>query len=218
MNRTGSMLVLATLTSAALVSTASAQLPGIPYGPVETGLGLNVSADYGKPNDEAGGGSAYGLTAGLGFSRFGLSASVGGIKPDGYTAGTEIAMAGRLGMKLFGGGLNPVTVGAQVGVSTVKFESAIPGADTRLTVFMPAAFVRISPPLFPLKPWGQVYYVTGSDVEEEVRFAVGAAFNLLLGFGVHAGYDFGDGGSALGVGAHFTFRVPGLGVPGVPGM
>jgi hypothetical protein len=218
MNRTGSMLVLATLTSAALATAASAQLPGIPYGPVETGLGLNVSADYGKPNDEAGGGSAYGLTAGLGFSRFGLSASVGGIKPEGYAGGTEIGIAGRLGMKLLGGGLNPLTIGAQLGVSSVSFESAIPGESVRLTTIMPAAWVRISPPLFPLKPWGQVYYVTGSDIEEEVRFAVGANFNLLLGLGVHAGYDFGDGGSALGVGVHFTFRVPGLGVPGVPGM
>jgi hypothetical protein len=215
MNRTGSLLVLAAM-SAAVATSASAQLPGIPYGPVETGLGLNVSADYGKPNDEAGGGSAYGLTAGLGFSRFGFSASVGGVKPDGYPS-TEIAMAGRLGMKLFGGGLNPVTVGAQVGVSSVAFE-VIPGTSDRLTVIMPAAFIKVSPPLFPLKPWGQVYYVTGSDVEEEVRFAIGANFNLLLGLGVHAGYDFGDGGNALGVGVHIPFPGPGLGLPGLPGM
>jgi hypothetical protein len=91
-----------------------------------------------------------------------------------------------------------------------------------MTAFMPGAFVRLSPPLFPLKPWAQVYYMTGSNVPDpakEVRFAVGADFNLLLGLGLHAGYDWGnEGGSTWGVGAHFTFRVPGLGVPGVPGM
>lgn len=215
MIRTGSALFLFAL-AASTATTAAAQLPGIPYGPVETGLGLTVAADYGKPNDEAGGGSAYGLTAGLGFSRFGLSLSAGMVKPDGLTD-AEMAIAGRLGMKLFGGGLNPISVGAQVGVSTVSFP-VTPTTDTRITAIMPGAWVRLSPPLFPLKPFGQVYYITGSDIEEEVRFVVGANFNLLLGLGLHAGYDFGDGGSTLGVGAHFTFRVPGLGVPGVPGM
>lgn len=218
MNRTGSMLVLAILAGAATAGTASAQLPGIPYGPVETGLGLTVAADYGKPNDDAGGGSALGLTAGLGFSRFGFSASVGRWSPDIVTDGA-VSIAGRLGMKLFGGGLNPISVGAQVGVSTVALDFGTLGGEVRSTAILPGAFIKVSPPLFPLKPWANVYYVTGDNTTEEVRFAVGANFNLLLGLGLHAGYDWGnDGGSALGVGAHFTFRVPGLGVPGVPGM
>jgi len=215
MNRTGSMLVLAILAGAAGATTASAQLPGIPYGPVETGLGLTVAADYGKPNDDAGGGSAYGLTAGLGFSRFGFSASAGMYKPEGATD-SEMGLAARLGMRLFGGGLNPIQIGAQVGVSTISFPVSAT-ADERFTAIMPGAFVKLSPPLFPLKPFGQIYYPTG-DVEEELRFVVGANFNLLLGLGLHAAYDYGDSGGILGVGAHFTFRVPGLGVPGVPGM
>jgi len=218
MNRTGSMVVLAVVSSVA-AGSATAQLPGIPYGPVQTGLGLSISADYGKPNDDAGGGSAYGVTAGLGFSRFGISASLGAWDPDAVTD-AGISYAGRLGMKLFGGGLNPLTVGAQVAVSSVSLDFGGVTGDQRQTAFLPGVFARINPPLFPLKPWANVYYVTGDNVSfEEVRVAAGLDFNLLLGFGVHAGYDWGnDGGSTLGVGAHFTFRVPGLGVPGVPGM
>jgi hypothetical protein len=218
MNRTGS-LVLATLVSLTAATAASAQLPGIPYGPVTTGLGLTVAADYGRPDID--GAKAYGLTAGLGFSRFGISASVGALD-NGFDS--EMSVGARLGMKLFGGGLNPITVGAQLGVASIKSVVATPTPDTvRINMIMPGAFVRLSPPLFPLKPWGQVYYRTGNDLSDEakeVRFVVGADFNLLLGLGVHAGYDFGssDNGNTWGVGAHFTFRVPGLGVPGVPGM
>ena len=207
-------VAMAAVALAAATSKASAQLPGIPYGPVETGTGISIAADYGKPNDKAGGGSAYGLTGGIGFSNFGLSASIGAWKPTGITS-AQTTLGGRLGMKLFGGGLNPLTVGAEVGASSVRFA----GGGGRVTAFMPGAFVKVSPPLFPLKPWGQVYYTLGnSNVTKEVRFAVGANFNLLLGLGLHAGYDFGDSGSTFGLGAHFSFHVPGLGVPGVPGM
>jgi len=215
MKRIG-QVVVAAIALAATAQVASAQLPGIPYSPVETGLGISIAADYGHPDNKAGGGSAYGVTGGIGFSRFGLSASVGAMKPTGFSSQTSVG--GRLGMKLFGGGLNPITVGAQVGFGSTKY--TVLTTTTRVTEIMPGAFVRLSPPLFPLKPWGQVYYVTGnSNVTKEARFAVGANFNLLLGLGVHAGYDWGDkAGSYWGVGAHFSFRVPGLGVPGVPGM
>lgn len=216
MKRIGSIAV-ATILMAGTAGAAAAQLPGIPYGPVETGTGISLAADYGKPE---GGGSAYGVTGGIGFSQFGLSASVGAFK-QGSGTGTKAnaSFGGRLGMKLFGGGLMPVTVGVQVGAGMTKVPTS-PTTTASVTQIMPGAFVRVSPPLFPLKPWGQVYYVTGnSSVVKEVRFAVGANFNLLLGLGIHAGYDWGDkGGSTWGVGAHFSFHVPGLGVPGVPGM
>lgn len=214
MRRIGSAAAVAVFCIAA-VRTASAQLPGVPYMPVETGLGVSVAADYGMPDDDFGGGSAYALTGGIGFSRFGASVSVGGAKPDGF-AEAEISYGGRLGMKLFGGGLNPLTVGAQVGVSSVSYDLGALLGTQRSTAVLPAAWVRVSPPLFPLKPFGQVYYVTGDNVEEEARFTIGANFNFLLGLGVHAAYDWGNSGATIGVGAHFNFRVPGM--PGVPGI
>jgi hypothetical protein len=210
MKRFASVAMAAALFAAA-TSPAMAQLPGIPYTPVETGTGISLAADYGKPQ----GGSAYGITGGIGFSSFGLSASVGGLKPTGGSYTT--AMGARLGMKLFGGGLNPLTVGAQVGVGSIKITGL--GGSTRTTAILPGAFVKLSPPLFPLKPFGLVYYQTGNNgIAKEVRFTVGANFNLLLGLGLHAGYDWGDSSHGWGVGAHFNFHVPGLGVPGVPGM
>lgn len=205
MKRIGQVAVAAVALMAA-ARVASAQLPGIPYGPVETGLGASVAADYGDPQ---GTGKAYGLTGGVGFSRFGISASVGSFNYGGGVSSTTIG--GRFGMKLLGGGLNPISIGAQLGFGSVST------AGTRTTAIMPAAFVKLSPPLFPLKPFGQVYYVAGSNVIKEVRFTVGANFNLLFGLGVHGGYDWGDkGGKGWGVGAHFNFRLPG--VPMVPGV
>jgi hypothetical protein len=223
MNRIGTFAVSAVLMAAA-ARTAAAQLTGIPYSPVETGTGISIAADYGKPDNKAGGGSAYAVTGGIGFSSFGLSASVGAIKPSGSTSAAT-QFGGRLGMKLFGGGLMPVTIGAQIGAAHLKITGV--GGSFTTTTILPSVFVRVSPPLFPLKPWGNVYYLTGScsttsgtcTVEKEVRFAVGVNFNLLLGLGVHAGYDWGNkNGNSWGVGAHFSFHVPGLGVPGVPGM
>jgi hypothetical protein len=183
--------------------------------PVETGTGVSVAADYGKPGDSLGGGSAYALTGGIGFSRFGASVSVGGWKPDGFSS-ADVGYGGRVGLKLFGGGLNPLTVGAQVSATSIAQDFGGVIGSVRSTAIMPGAWVRVSPPLFPLKPFAQAYYVTGDNVEKEPRFTVGANFNFILGLGVHAAYDWGDSGGILGVGAHLNLRLPGM--PGVPGM
>ncbi len=210
MKRLASLAVVAALTAAG--SRAMAQLPGIPYQPVETGTGISIAADYGKPDNKSGGGSAYGLTGGLGLGRFGVSASVGAVKPSGFSSQTSFG--GRLGLKLVGGGLVPLQIGVQVGASSTKYSSPLAPSVTQ-TLLLPGAYVKISPPLFPLKPFGMVYYQTGNNgISKEARFTVGTNFNLLLGLGLHAAYDTGKSGSAWGVGAHFNFRVPGL--PGVP--
>lgn len=212
------MTALAAMAALTTVQAAQAQLPGIPYQPVNTGLGLNIAGDYGKSN-VSGSGSALGLTAGIGVSNLGLQASVGTITPvSGGSSNTTFA--GAAGLKLFGGGLTPVEIGAQLGAS----HQSVSGTSTN--TIEPAAWVKVSPPLFPLKPWGQVYYVAGScgtgcTFPTDTRVTVGANFNLLLGLGVHAGYDFGTkSGDAnyWGIGAHINIRVPSLGVPGVPGM
>lgn len=216
MKRLASLAVAAALTAAG--SRAMAQLPGIPYQPVETGTGISIAADYGKPSDSLGGGSAYGLTGGLGLGRIGVSASVGAMKPKGNGATSQTSFGGRAGLKLIGGGLVPLQVGVQVGASSIKVANPLGGSVTS-TLVLPGAYVKVSPPLFPLKPFGMVYYRTGScgsgcSIDKEARFTIGANFNLLLGLGVHAAFDTGKSGHVWGVGAHFNFRVPGL--PGVP--
>jgi len=210
MNRYGRIALAAVVAAAGTVHAASAQLPGIPYGPINTGLGVNVAADYGKPT--SGGGSAWGLTGGLGMSRFGVSASFGSQTAGGAGATSQTTFAGAAGLKLFGGGLSPVTIGAQVGVGRLSAPSPL----SATTLVLPAAWVKVSPPLFPLKPYAQVYYVTGScgsgcSVQKDTRVTIGANFNMLLGLGVHGAYDFGTAsgaGKGWGVGAHFNFRMP----------
>lgn len=201
MKRIGAIAVVAVALTAA-ANTAEAQLIGIPNYPVETGTAIHVQADYAKPE---GGGSAYGVMGGVGFSRFGLRAAVGGIDDGGNS---EVSYGGTIGMRLIGGGLNPFSIGAQVGASQVD----VPLVG-KSTVVWPGVYARFNPPLFPIKPFGQVYYQTGDNVTDEVRFMAGANLNLLLGFGFHGAYDWGDSGHTWGVGAHFTFRLPG--VPGI---
>lgn len=220
MNRYARIALAAAAAAAGTVHAASAQLPVIPYGPVETGLGINVAANYAKQTGSAPTLSAWGVSAGLGLSRLGISASFGGLTGGGTSLTTFGGMAG---LKLFGGGLTPVEIGAQVGANVIGSTATV----SSTTNILPGAWVKISPPLFPLKPWAQVYDLISNQVlnptvsatkKSEVRFAVGANFNLLLGLGVHAGYDFGSGtGSAKswGIGAHMNFRVPSLGVPGM---
>ncbi len=192
---------------------ASAQLAGIPYMPVATGTGIIVAADYAKPSSDLGGGTAYGLTGGVGFGRFGFQASYGSRDPSGSAVGSSNSYGGVVGMRLFGGGLNPVSVGLQVGASQTA-DIGTAGSDA--TFVLPGAWVKVST-LFPIKPFGQVYYRTGDNLpKDEARFVIGANMNLLLGLGFHAAYDWGDTGSTWGVGAHFNFRLPG--VPLVPGV
>ena len=209
MNRFGAIAVSAIALMAA-ARTGQAQSLGIPQRPVSTGAGIYLEADYADM-----GNSTYGLSGGLGIGRFGFMASYGVIDAGG-TLGDVASYGGRVGMRLFGGGLSPVTVGAQVGAISTEDISPTGGSQTRI---LPGAFVKAGLPLLPLKGFGQVYYVTGSDLassEEEVRFTIGANLNLLLGFGLHAAYDWGDSSDGWGIGAHFTFRLPG--VPVVPGV
>jgi len=209
-------VALAAVALMATARAASAQLAGIPNLPVETGTGIMVGADYAQPSSDLGGGTAMGLTAGVGFGRFGLSGSYGSWDPSGSAVGKSNSYGGRIGMKLFGGGLNPVSVGVQVAASQTEHVSPTGGNSSFL---MPGAWVRVST-LFPIKPFGQLYYQTGDNrptgYKDEVRFTVGANLSLLLGLGVHAAYDWGDVGSTWGIGAHFNFRLPG--VPVVPGV
>jgi len=210
----------AAVAAVALMATArvaSAQLSGIPYAPVEVGTGISVAVDYAKPSSDLGGGTAYGLTGGVGFGRFGLSASFGAQDPSAFSKSTSVG--GRIGMRLFGGGLNPLSVGLQVGgSSTQNIGVNSTGGATTATYVAPGAWAKVNLPL--IKPWGQVYYTTGNNrpswSKDEVRFAVGVNFNLLLGLGVHGAYDWGNTGGGWGIGAHFNFRLPG--VPLVPGV
>jgi hypothetical protein len=179
---------------------ASAQLVvGVPVYVAPSGTGVLASADYGHAQ---GGGKTYALTGGIAFSRLGAEVSVGSTEFN--VLNNKVAFGGLVGAQLFGGGLNPVAIGVEAGYSQVS-ESGVTARSIPI-----GATVRLSPPLFPLKPFGVVYYQASDDIKREVRFSVGADFNLLLGLGVHAAYDWGNEYWMWGVGAHLKFSLPGM--------
>jgi hypothetical protein len=199
MRRIGSA-ALALVLAGAVVRPAAAQiLSGVPLGVAPSGTGIVLGLDYGSPE---GGDAAYGVTGGIGFSRFGVAASVGSV--DFGNLGDATNYGAMAGMRLFGGGLNPLAIGVQGGVLSTDMSAG------SVTAYNVGANVRFSPPLFPLKPWGVVYYALNDNVDDEVRISAGLDFNLVLGLGVHAAYDWGDSGSTWGIGAHFKFGVPGM--------
>lgn len=207
MRRIGSAAAVALVLLGAAARPAAAQsLRGVPLGVAPSGTGINLGVDYGSPdNDYDGGGTAYGVTGGVGFSRFGIAASVGSIDPDNFNKASSYGAM--VGMRLIGGGLNPLAIGAQAGGTHAE----VGGITT--TTYNAGASVRFSPPLFPLKPWGVAYYAMSDNdaMKDEVRMTLGLDFNLMLGLGVHAAYDWGnDGGATWGIGAHFKFGVPGM--------
>ena len=201
MKRFGTVAAIAAVATLAGAGAVHAQLPGIPLEVAPSGTGIDVLADYAKPNADAGGGSAWGVAGGIGLGRVGLRAAFGGLDPDSSSSVTTYA--GLAGLRLFGGGLNPLAIGAEVGAGQFKV------AGQTFTQIPIGATVSFNPPLFPIKPWGVAYYREGdSNIKKEARFSVGANFNFLLGLGVHAAYDWGNSGTTWGVGAHFNFHVP----------
>lgn len=185
---------------------ARAQLPGMPFYPTPTGMGVMVAADYVHPGSSQ---NLYAVRGGLGLGPLGFTAAVGSYKPSGASA--EIEYGATAAMKVFGGGLLPVSITAQAGFGQLRVKT--PLGSTTTTTYMPVgAAVRANVPLFPLKPFAVGYYTLGSSgVLKEFRATLGADFNILLGLGAHAAYDLGTGTNTQNgwaVGAHFNFRLP----------
>ncbi len=126
------------------------------------------------------------------------------------------------GVQVFGGGLLPVAVAAQVGYGMTEDPGRVGHPGYSVTSIPVGVGISLDPPLFPLKPWiAPRYQITnyGSGGPSNTsNFAVsgGVNFNLLLGLGVHAAVDWQQqkiGGTTYtpliwSVGAHFNFHVP----------
>ncbi len=218
MRRTGRLTFAVALPLVALATAAQAQLAGIPvYFNPKGGTGLGVAADIGFPNDNAGGGTAYGVTGMLGAGPLTVKAMVGQYKGTDF-ASSQTSYGGAVAYRLYGGGLLPVAIAAQAGVGQVKSDIALLGSPTVTTIPVGVG-VSIDPPLFPLKPWiaPRVDFTSvsgGGGSSSTFHVSGGVNFNLLLGLGLHAAVDWGKikgtNQSALvfGVGAHFNFHVP----------
>jgi hypothetical protein len=220
MRRIGRVMIAAALPLVAGATAAQAQLSGIPvYFNPRGGTGVGVAANLGFPDNNAGGGTAYGVAGTFGAGPVALTGMVGAWKPTSFTS-AQTSFGADIAYRLFGGGLLPIAVGVQAGYGSIKL-----GGVTNSTIPIGVG-LSFDPPLFPLKPWIAPRIeiqrfsggAGGSVNAAAFRVSAGVNFNLLLGLGVHAAVDWGKVPSKLnpatpstliwGVGAHFNFHVP----------
>ena len=213
----GAIALAAALGSAA--PSAEAQVRGIPVYNAGVPRGLGIYGDVGFPNDEAGGGTGYAVTGRAGFGPFGATAILSSYNPEG-PSDSDISVGATLNYRVFGGPLVPLAVTLQGGIG---YDVAFPDVDSQLRFPIGIGFALTIPnPALAIKPWlaPRIDIVRTSfedaDTETDSEFGLsgGIELNTLTGFGLHATYDaiFADGGTpgVFGVGAHYTFRVPGL--------
>jgi hypothetical protein len=216
--------ILALLGVVITAPSVAAQVRGIPVYNVGVPRGIGISGDVGIPNDEAGGGTAYAVTGRAGFGLFGATAILSTYNPDG-PGDSDVSVGGTLNYRVFGGPLVPLAVTLQGGIGYAKPEDAtLPDPDvTELRFPVGVGFALTIPnPILAIKPWLAPRLdivrrsAEGVEAETDSEFGLsgGLELNTLSGFGIHATYDaiFADGGTpgVFGIGAHYTFRVPGL--------
>jgi hypothetical protein len=204
-------------------SRLASQVRGLPVYNSGVPRGIAVYGDVAFSNENAGKGTAFGVTGRAGFGPLGASATLATFNPDG-PADSEVSVGATLNYKIFGGPLVPLSATLQGGIGYAKPENGLlPGSDvTELHIPVGIGFALIVPnPALAIKPWiaprlDIVRASVSGTSDTETNFGVGGGLelNTLSGFGLHAAYDrvFMDGGdpSVFGVGAHYAFRVPGL--------
>jgi hypothetical protein len=208
---------------AGMAPSAAAQVRGIPVYNAGIPRGIGIYGDVGFSNDEAGGGTGYAVTGRAGFGVFGATAILSSYNPDG-PGDSDVSVGATLNYRVFGGPLVPLAVTLQGGIGYAKPESGIVDLDaTELRFPVGVGFALTIPnPVLAIKPWlaPRLDIVRTSfedaDANTDTNFGLsgGLELNTLGGFGLHATYDaiFAEGGTpgVFGIGAHYTFRVPGL--------
>ena len=201
-----------------------AQNPGLPVYNIGVPRGISIYGDVGFPNAAAGKGTAYGATARAGFGPLGATATLSSYNPSG-PGGSDVSVGGTLNYKLLGGPLVPLSVTLQGGISYAKpGDGFLPGQEVTAYHFpIGIGFALVIPnPVLAIHPWlaprVDIQRATqggASNTETNFGLSGGLELNLLNGFGIQAAYDrvfakdIADPAS-FGVGAHYTFRVPGL--------
>ena len=208
---------------AAAAPSAQAQVQGLPVYNSGVSSGIALYGDVGLSNADAGKGTAFGVTGRAGFGPLGVTAILSAFNPDG-PAGNKVSVGGTLNYKLFGGPLIPLSVTLQGGIGYFKSDAGfLPSGEQNMLRFpVGLGFALTIPnPALAIKPWiaprlDIVRVSGGGSSNTDTNFGIGGGLelNLLSGLGVHAAYDrvFTDGGdpSVFGLGAHYSFRIPGL--------
>jgi len=200
--------------SALLAAPAAAQWAGMPvWNNPKGGTGITISGDYGKPDNNSGGGSAFGARGSLGLGNLTLTAGLDSYKPSGGTSATSVG--GNVGFRVIGGSLIPIAVNLQGGAASTSasgntLTTAI--AAVGVSVNLPTPGLNIEPYISPGLRYSKASGVSGNS---NFGFALGVNVGLgMLGF--HAAYDYtkikaslgGGHSSTIGIGAHIALKAP----------
>ena len=223
-----------------IVRPAVAQMNSIPvYFNPKSGTGLMVAVDLGRGiNDESGKNTAVAFRTALGIGPVTIGGGVGIVNPDqGGTVGrkSQTQYMGNFAMRVFGGGLLPVSISLQGGVGVLDI-SDINTKIVTVPVGLGIGF-SIPTPGFSFDPWIAGRYTlvrneVASLTADQNSFGIsgGLNFNFLMGLGFHVAGDWQKNPFksvavpeskpfVLGIGLNYTLRIPGLpGVPMVPGI
>jgi hypothetical protein len=182
---------------------------------------------------------AIGGYASLGFSMLTVGVGAGIFDPKVSLAGNEVQYMGNVAIRVVGGALVPVAVSLQGGAGFLKTGT---GATEVKSFNFPIGLgvgLNVPTPGFSFEPWvAPRVHLSRSNVtglyRTQVGYGASAGINLGLpiGLGLHAAADWvtfsrKTSGTitldkvvplTIGVGLHYTFKLPGLpGVPVVPG-
>ncbi len=230
--------------SSLLAGPAVAQMNSIPvYFNPKGGTGLMVAADLGRGiNAESGKNTAVAFRTALGIGPVTLGGGIGIVNPDqGGTVRrkSETQYMGNFALRLFGGGLLPVSISFQGGVGVLD-NSSLGTKVITVPIGLGIGF-SVPTPGFSFDPWiaGRYAFVRNEGTsltanQNSFGISAGLNFNFLMGLGFHVAGDWqtnplksGLGTLPLpetrpfvfGIGLNYTFTIPGLpGVPMVPGM
>ncbi|MGE0351841.1 MAG: hypothetical protein AB7I33_02195 [Gemmatimonadales bacterium] len=207
-------LLLALAMSLGVTAVAAAQNPGLPVYNNGVGTGIQLQAEAGFPNTDAGKGTAYGLTGELGLGPLGVSATVSNYDPKNGSSHTSFG--GTVNFKVFGGPLIPFAITLQGGAAHTDLGTftmwRFP-VGVGLTATIPTTVVAIHPWIAPRL---DVVRISNGSSNTDSNFGIsgGIDFNLLSGLGFSVAYDrvTVDGASpaVIGVGVHYAIKVPGL--------
>ena len=227
----------------ATATQASAQLAGLPvYHMPKSVTGVTFNGDYGRCVSGCFGvnPSFVGARVGLGLPVVSFEIGLGSFNTDVTGADKEITFAGKAAVQVFGGPLVPVSVNLQVGAGITKFfDLATDGLEiTTTTVPIGVGIgVNVPTPGASIEPWiapriqvtrtkvtlGALPSIT--DTDTNVGISAGLNVGFASGLGLHLALDYlnvtGVGAEdpiTFGIGLHYTFKLPGIGVPMVPGV
>ena len=136
---------------------AAAQLAGMPvWNSPKGGSGITISGDYGSPNNDAGGGNAFGARGTLGLANLAITVGLSSYKADA-AADAATSLGGNATFRVIGGSLLPVAINLQVGGSrTTQTGSAdVTGiiAGGGISAAVPTPGVSVEPYLSVTNRW-----------------------------------------------------------------